>query len=363
MYTTSSISKVRKKATGELKDRTVRLSLFPLLLFCSLLLAAVMIAATAAGAVAIPYLSTAKIILSQLPWINLSGWDQAHETIIMQIRLPRVLVAALVGAALGVSGAVMQGLFRNSMADPGIIGVSSGGSLGAVIAIYLGLAQLHYLLVPAFAFCGAAGTTFLVYLLATSRGRTPMATLLLAGIAVSSFLGATTSLVLSFSNENVMREILFWMMGGLSSRGWAHVTMIMLPVLLGMAILFCYARYLNILLLGEETAHTLGVKTQKTRKVLLAVTSLVTGAAVSVSGVIAFVGLVIPHIIRILIGPDHRLLLPVSAFGGAIFLIAADTFARLAIRPAELQVGIVTAFVGAPFFLYLLRKNKKTSFF
>ncbi|WP_241236261.1 FecCD family ABC transporter permease [Brevibacillus marinus] len=342
-------------------ERRLRTSLIPLLLVCGLLLAVVVIAATAAGAVSIPYLSTAKIILAQLPGINLSGWDAAHETIILQVRLPRVLVAALVGAALAVSGAVMQALFRNPMADPGIIGVSSGGSLGAVIAIYLGLAHLHYLLVPAAAFGGALAAAFFVYLLATGRGLTPMGTLLLAGIAVSSFLSATTSLILSFSQENVMREILFWMMGGLAARGWAHVTMIALPVLGGVAMLCCYARYLNILLLGDESAQSLGVQAQRTRTVLLAVSSLVTGAAVSVSGVIAFVGLVVPHIIRILIGPDHRLLLPVCAFGGAIFLIAADLFARMAIRPAELQVGIVTAFVGAPFFLYLLRKQKKAA--
>lgn len=338
------------------------MSLFPLLIVCSLLLAAVMIVATAAGAVSIPYWSTVKIVLNQLPFVELDGWDAAHETIILNIRLPRMLVAALVGAALGISGAVMQGLFRNPMADPGIIGVSSGGALGAVVAIYLGFSYLHYLLVPAAAFLGAMATSFLVYLLATRRGRTQMATLLLAGIAVSSFLGASSSLILSVSSENVMREILFWMMGGLASRGWGHVSMILLPILIGAVILFCHARHLNILLLGDETASTLGIHAQRTRQVLLAFTSLLTGVAVSVSGIIAFVGLIVPHIARILIGPDHRLLLPASGFGGAIFLIAADTFARLAVAPAELQVGIVTSFVGAPFFLYLLRKSKKADF-
>lgn len=359
MFTVSSIRNRERKAAGASDARPLRGSLTSLLLICSLLLAVAVVAATSAGAVSIPWLSTAKIVFAQMSGIQLGGWDAAHETIILQIRLPRVLVAALVGGALSVCGAVMQALFRNPMADPGIIGVSSGGSLGAVTAIYLGLAHLHYLLVPAAAFCGAVLATFFVYLLATSRGQTQMATLLLAGIAVSSFLSATTSLILSFSQENVMREILFWMMGGLSARGWPHVTMIVLPVLVGMTILFCHTRYLNILLLGDEAAQSLGVAAQRTRMVLLAVASLVTGAAVSVSGVIAFVGLVTPHIIRILVGPDHRLLLPASAFGGAIFLIAADLFARLVIRPVELQVGIVTAFVGAPFFLYLLRKQKK----
>jgi iron complex transport system permease protein len=325
----------------------------------SLLLMATIVVATATGAVTIPYMTTASIVLDHLLFVGTFETDETFETIIMQIRLPRILVAGLVGAALGISGAVMQGLFRNPMADPGIIGVSSGGALGAVSAIYFGLAHIHYLLIPVSAFFGAIITAFVVYLLATSRGKTPMATLLLAGIAVSSFLGASTSLILTFSNDNVMREIIFWLMGGLESRNWEHITMILFPILLGTIILFFYARSLNIMLLGEETADSLGVHVNRTKKVLLSLASLITGVAVSVSGIIGFVGLVVPHVMRLLVGPDHRLLLPASVFGGAIFLIGADTFARTVIRPAELQVGIVTAFVGAPFFLYLLRKNKK----
>lgn len=364
MYLTSSISKwLRSKTQADQNIQTLHRTKTVLIgLIGALLLLSIVILATAVGAVSIPYSTTALVLLDQLPFVHIADLPEHFQTIIIEVRLPRIIVAILVGAALGVSGAVMQGLFRNPMADPGIIGVSSGAALGAVFSIYMGLSTIHYLFTPSLAFLGAIVTVTVVYLMAQKQGRMAMATLLLSGIAISSFLGAITSFILSISNENVMREIVFWMMGGLAGRSWTHVSMVLLPVLLGIFVLGCYARSLNIMLLGEESAGTLGVNVQRTRRILLAIASLVTGVSVSVSGIIAFVGLVIPHMVRLIVGPDHRHTIVASAFGGAIFLVAADLVSRMVLRPAELQVGIVTAFIGAPFFLYLLRKNKKADF-
>ena len=298
-------------------------------------------------------------------WRRLIGEEanRLQEAILLQIRLPRVLVAALVGGALAMAGTVMQALFRNPMADPGIIGVSSGGALGAVIAIFTGLAFLHPLLLPALALIGATLSAFLVYALATRQGRTPVTTLLLAGIAVSSFLTALTSLLLSLTqNILVLRELLFWLMGGLDGRGWHHVRIVFLPVVLGGFGLIAFARELNLLASGgEEEAASLGVEVEWTKRILLLVASLITGLAVAVSGVIGFVGLVIPHLTRLLVGPDHRILLPASFLCGAAFLILADLVTRTIFQAEELRLGIVTAFVGAPFFLYLLWQRERSS--
>jgi len=298
-------------------------------------------------------------------WRRLIGEEanRLQEAILLQIRLPRVLVAALVGGALAMAGTVMQALFRNPMADPGIIGVSSGGALGAVIAIFTGLAFLHPLLLPALALIEATLSAFLVYALATRQGRTPVTTLLLAGIAVSSFLTALTSLLLSLTqNILVLRELLFWLMGGLDGRGWHHVRIVFLPVVLGGVGLIAFARELNLLASGgEEEAASLGVEVEWTKRILLLVASLITGLAVAVSGVIGFVGLVIPHLTRLLVGPDHRILLPASFLCGAAFLILADLVTRTIFQAEELRLGVVTAFVGAPFFLYLLWQRERSS--
>lgn len=298
-------------------------------------------------------------------WRRLTGGEanRLQEAILLQIRLPRVFVAALVGGALALAGAVMQALFRNPMADPGIIGVSSGGALGAVIAIFTGLAFLHPLLLPALALLGASLSAFLVYALATRQGRTPVTTLLLAGIAVSSFLTALTSLLLGLTqNILVLRELLFWLMGGLDGRGWHHVRIVFLPVALGCFGLIAFARELNLLAAGgEEEAASLGVEVEWTKRILLLVASLITGLAVAVSGVIGFVGLVIPHLARLLVGPDHRILLPASFLCGAAFLTWADLVTRTVFQAEELRLGVVTAFVGAPFFLYLLWQRERSS--
>ena len=254
----------------------------------------------------------------------------------------------------------MQGLFRNPMADPGIIGVSAGGAVGAVIAIATGITGLFFLALPAFAFVGAMGASFLVYGIAAIGGRFSMATLLLAGVAVNAFLGAIVSAIIILLPENgALREILFWLAGGLDSRSWEHVRISAPLILGGAAVITVMARDLNLLTLGDDEARSMGIRVGLTRVTLLGAAALVTGSAVAVSGTIAFVGLVTPHILRLVLGPDHRVLVPMSALGGAAFVILADTVARTVIQPAELPVSIITAFVGAPFFIFLLIKNKR----
>ena len=311
------------------------------------------------GPVDIPVGHVAWIVLSAIG-IDVPEFGRTEQLVIEQIRLPRIIVGAAVGMALGIAGATMQGLFRNPMADPGIIGVSAGGALGAVVAIATGLTGLFFLALPVFAFVGAMAAAFLVYGIAVVGGHFSMATLLLAGVAVNAFLGAVVSAIILFLPDNeALREILFWLAGGLDSRSWEHVR-IAGPLIVGSAvILLLMARDLNLLMLGDDEARSMGVRVGATRIVLLAAAALATGAAVAVSGTIAFVGLVIPHTLRLLLGPDNRVLIPMSALGGAVFVILADTVARLIIEPAEFRVGVLTAFVGAPFFILLLIKNKR----
>ena len=322
------------------------------LFFGSLLLA------TMYGGVTIPFKETVKVLLSLLPFIQFD-YDPMYETILVQIRFARVIVAGLIGAALAVSGVVMQSVFRNPMADPGIIGVSSGGAFGGVIAIYFGFAAIHAIFVPLLGFVMALITLIVVYAISTSHGKTSMMTLLLTGIAISSFLSSCTSLLISFSNAGVMQQIVQWLMGNLNGRDWGDVKILVVPILLSIILFLYYANDLDIFLLGEEQAQNMGISVQRTRNTLLIVASLVTGISVAMTGAIGFVGLIVPHMIRIIIGPTHRFLLLASALGGASFLIIADLISRLVIRPAEIQIGIVTAFFGAPFFIYLILKHKK----
>lgn len=322
------------------------------LFFGSLLLA------TMYGGVTIPFKETVKVLLSLLPFIQFD-YDPMYETILVQIRFARVIVAGLIGAALAVSGVVMQSVFRNPMADPGIIGVSSGGAFGGVIAIYFGFAAIHAIFVPLLGFVMALITLIVVYAISTSHGKTSMMTLLLTGIAISSFLSSCTSLLISFSNAGVMQQIVQWLMGNLNGRDWGDVKILVVPILLSIILFLYYANDLDIFLLGEEQAQNMGISVQRTRNTLLIVASLVTGISVAMTGAIGFVGLIVPHMIRMIIGPTHRFLLLASALGGASFLIIADLISRLVIRPAEIQIGIVTAFFGAPFFIYLILKHKK----
>jgi iron complex transport system permease protein len=276
---------------------------------------------------------------------------ETSETIVRKIRLPRIVLGATVGFALAAAGTVMQGFFRNPMADPSIIGVSSGAAVGAVAAIVFAIA----LPLPVMAFAGALLAAFAVYAIATQNGETPVATLLLAGVAVQTFLGAVISFMLVQSGES-LREAVFWLMGHLHNSNWSEVEVTLPLAVLAVGVLYAYAHDLNVLLMGETDAHALGIEVQQTKRVLLALSSIVTAAAVAVAGVIGFVGLIVPHVMRLLVGPDHRILLPASALAGATFLVAADTLARSG--AAEIPVGIVTAAVGAPFFLYLLRRRE-----
>ena len=311
------------------------------------------------GPVSIPVSHVTAIVLSPLG-VELASYTRTEELVVEQIRLPRIVVGMLVGMALGTAGATMQGLFRNPMADPGIIGVSAGGAAGAVLSIALGLNRLFFLALPTFAFLGALGATFLVYGIAMTGGRFSMATLLLAGVAVSAFLGAVISAVLVMVPANeTLREILFWLAGGLDARSWEHARLAAPMILGGMALILVFSRDLNLLMLGDDDARSMGVRVGAVRTLLIAAAAMVTGVAVAVSGTIAFVGLVVPHMLRLVVGPDHRVLIPVSAVGGGLFLVVADMIARTIIQPAEFRVGIVTALVGAPFFIFLLVRNKR----
>jgi len=326
------------------------------------LLGSIMIA-TAVGSVSIPIPSIATVILRKAIGVIPVNWlsDQtAYEAIVWYLRLPRVILAALVGGALALAGAVLQGLFRNPMADPGIIGISSGGALGAVIAVMSGLAANALWSLPVLAFVGAAGATWTIYRLSTQAGRTPLATLLLSGLAVSAFATALTSLLLTLAQDIfAFREVLFWLLGGLDGRGWSHVGLAAGPILVGGIVLLLFADELNIVAAtGEAGASSVGVEMQQTKRRVLMLTALITGAAVSVSGIIGFVGLIVPHIVRLIVGPDHRVLLPASFLGGACFLIWADLGARTLMPTQELRLGVVTALLGAPFFVYLLQRHR-----
>ena len=273
-----------------------------------------------------------------------------------------MLVGVLVGAALGISGAVMQGIFSNPLADPGLIGISSGAATGAVLSIALGTATSSMFMMPAFAFCGSICAVFLTVFLAMRNGKIPVMTLLLAGVAVGMLLGALTSGILTFMNEQKLQQYLFWMVGGLDYRRWEHVYLAVGPVVCGLCIMLLLARHLNILVLGETEAKAVGMSVTKFRMGLLFVAAMTTATSVCVSGNIGFVGLVIPHMMRMLFGPDHRVLLPASALGGAAFLVLCDSLGRVIMPPAEVRVGIMTALLGTPYFLYLLRRMQKSCF-
>jgi len=333
------------------KMRTV----LPLML---LLLLFTIILGVALGAVYVPLDRSFRIILDNIGLIDDPALPQDQVSIIFRVRLPRVLVACLAGAALSACGTVMQGLFRNPMADPGILGVSSGAGLGAIVAISLGVSVRSIYILPLFAGIGALGTVTLIYMLSLRKGRISPLTLILSGIAVSTFIGAVTQYVLIKSNTYEVRNFVFWTMGGLNGMMWEQVRLITVPVLALLAVLMMFSRDLNLLQLGEEEAQALGLEPSATRKLLLVITSFMTATVISVCGPISFVGLIVPHIMRLIIGPDHRILIPASAIGGAIFLTCCDIIGRM---PAggEISVGIITSILGAPYFLYLLIRTRR----
>lgn len=331
--------------------------LFPL----AILLVSSVFVATSMGAVPIPLGVVVRILLNQLPFFHFEGFESSQEIIILTIRFPRVLLAAVVGGGLAISGATLQALFRNPMADPGVIGISSGGALAAVGSIATGISTRHILVLPVVSFFGSLGTLFLVYVIASRPGKTSITTLLLTGIAVGIFMGSLLSLILTRIGSNAaFREIFFWLMGGLDGRGWEHLKLAVWPVFLGSAALFFFSRDMNLLMLeGEEGAQALGMEVQKVQGILLILSSLITGTVVAFSGTVSFVGLIVPHCVRLLTGPNHRILLPATFLAGGILVIGADLLARTIMAPEELRLGTITSLIGVPFFIFLLRGHKK----
>ena len=292
-------------------------------------------------------------------WSALTGAASSPEArvIVREIRLPRVLLAMLVGAALAVSGTALQALLRNPLADPYVLGISSGAALGAIIALWVGgrLAAAS----PLVAFAGALVTMAWVYLLGRRAGRLASYTLVLAGVITASFLSAVILFVLTLLSTRDVRGIAFWLMGDLSVVTETQLRILLPVVVLGIVTLYAFAKDLNVLLLGEEEAAHLGVNVARVQTAVYVLASLLTGVAVSVSGAIGYLGLLVPHLGRMVVGNDHRTLLPTAALGGAIVLTLSDTLARTVVAPAELPVGAVTALAGAPVFIYLLRRTAR----
>ena len=317
------------------------------------------------GTANVSIIDTFKIIGSKIPIINryidTSQIPDSYKTIILSIRLPRVLLGVLVGASLSTAGTAFQGILKNPMADPYVIGISSGAALGAAISIVfkfdfniLGISTLSIS-----AFLGALIAVFIVYNIAKVGNKVPVTTLLLAGIAVGQFLTAIMSFLMVIHSKD-MSKIIYWTLGSLAGKGWKPLIRISIPTVLSIIMMNIFARDLNIMLTGEESAHSLGVEVEKIKVYVLLLGSFMTSMVVSISGIIGFVGFIIPHIVRMIVGPDHRILLPSSALVGGIFMIFTDTIARTIISPVEIPVGIITALFGGPFFIYLLRKKKRT---
>ncbi len=323
-----------------------------------------LLVASAFGAVNIPIVDILRMAINKLTALDLSSsWRLADETIIFYIRLPRVIGGAAVGAALATAGVLFQGLLRNPLADPYIIGTSAGAALGAVIAMLLpiNLAFLGFGLVPLAAFVGALLTVILVYNLARRGGRTPIISMLLAGFAVTAFLMAIMSFFMSMSerfNLN-LHAVYSFLMGHISVTGWEQLAIILPLVVGGIIASRFFAFHLNAFSLGEEGAASLGVEVERDKLIILALGSLLTATAVSISGLVGFVGLVVPHAMRLMLGPDHRLLLPASALAGGILVVIADLLSRTLLAPVEIPVGIITAIIGAPFFIHLLRRTRR----
>jgi iron complex transport system permease protein len=289
-------------------------------------------------------------------WIDRGNIEKADDVIIWLIRTPRVIVAGLVGGGLAVAGALMQGLFRNPLAESNTVGVGSGAVLGAMIVFSTGLAAKSAIALPIAAFLGALFALITVYALATRGGVTPVSMLLLTGIALTSLLIAISSLLLtlSVSNWEVAEEMIFWMSGGLDRRTWTHVWLCAPFILFAFVASLYYARDLDLLMQGEDSASALGVEVESTKRAIIVISALITGSAISVAGAVGFVGLVVPHIVRLFVGPSHRSLLPSSAIAGAAFVIICDLLARTIHPPTEIRLGIITAAFGAPFFLFIL---------
>jgi len=325
------------------------------------------IVASSIGSAKIGLKDTSLILASFIPGINhfidTARLDLREIVIISQIRIPRIFLSIFVGIALASAGVIFQGLFRNPMADPFVIGVSAGAALGATIGLVFvkDIGLLNISTTTVFALFGALATTFLVYGISRIKGKVSVITLLLSGIALSAMLSAMTYLIMIFKTHD-MAKIVFWIMGGFTSASWSNF-IILAPVVTTLVIISgFFMRDLNIISLGDERAAQLGVQVDRVKKILLVLASLIAAAAVSMSGIIGFVGLITPHILRLLVGSDHKILYPTSAIAGGIVLLMSDTLARTVLMPREIPVGIITSIVGVPFFLYLLVKSKRQIF-
>ncbi|WBU37060.1 FecCD family ABC transporter permease [Homoserinibacter sp. YIM 151385] len=289
------------------------------------------------------------------------GIDPASAGAVWTIRVPRILLAALVGAALAVSGGLMQAVFANPLADPGVVGVSAGAALGAALAIVLGWTALGSWTVAAAAFVAALGTTLFVVATARAEGRTEVVTLVLTGIAITAFSGAGLALMTFLGDTTTREQIVFWQLGTLGGTRWHELAVLAPIALLGIVAAVLLGRRLDALALGEREAGHLGVDVERLRTMTIVLVALLTGTAVAFTGIIGFVGLVVPHIVRMAIGPAHRPLLAVSALGGALLVLAADTTARTVVPGAELPIGMLTTLIGGPYFFYLLRRMRRAT--
>ena len=335
-----------------------------LFLIALIVLFFLMILSGTLGAANISFLESLRIMVSRIPLLyRFAGVDSIRSSsrmILWNVRLPRIFLSALIGAGLSVVGSTFQSMFRNPMADPYILGISSGASAGATAAIVLGWGGMvsGMGITALFAFAGALLTTLLVYRIARVGNRLPTLGLILAGVAVGFFLSSLVNIMMFFHRDQ-MERIVMWTMGSLATATWSQVRILFPVVLLGSVVLFAFARDLNAMSTGEETAKSLGIEVEKVKKFLLALSSLIIACCVSTAGVIGFIGLIVPHSIRLALGSDQRVVIPFSAVAGAIFLVLCDTLARNLIPPSEIPVGAVTSLFGAPFFVYLLHRNKK----
>ena len=293
---------------------------------------------------------------------TLGSTGPSPAVILWEVRLPRLLLAFLVGSSLATVGVTLQALLRNPLADPYILGISSGAALGAALAVQFGVnwAFAGFSAIHLFAFVGAAVTMIGIYHIAAGGGRIPIQTLLLAGVIINAILSALILFITSLSDSTSAFRLFFWLMGSLATLGYAGLLALGVYVVLGLALLFGEARHLNLLSLGEEPAKGLGLEVERIKRVIFFTSALLTGAVVAVSGLIGFVGMIIPHGVRMVLGPDHRLVLPAAALVGGTFLAIADTIARSLLAPTELPVGVITALCGGPFFIYLLMSRRKS---
>ncbi|WP_291794668.1 iron ABC transporter permease [Brevibacterium sp.] len=293
-------------------------------------------------------------------WLPAPGQEFGHEAL-WEVRFPRVAMTILVGAALAIAGALMQGIFGNPLAEPGVVGVSSGAAVGASFSILFGFTFLGSFTTPLFAFLAGLATTALVYGLARAHGRTEVVTLILTGVAVNAVAGAAISFIVFKAPTSAREQIVFWQMGSFNGSRWEQVSVILPIIIAGIAASLFLARQLDLLALGEKSARHLGVNVERLRMLAMIYVALLVSAAVAFAGIIAFVGLVVPHLVRMLIGPGHRALLPASVLGGAVLLVIADLGARTLVEFADLPIGMLTSLVGGPFFFYLLRRSRAAS--